>query len=184
MTQCCSSACPPSATLAQHQPRTGQLSRVCWAAFYSSWSGIAYCWRRLQADTDPMSVNCWASVAVLASIYSVLVSTSCCQCRHTGVMGTMHWTKAWLMSALRLWRWPTSSVVPNTTHWPNTGLMLAQRRRRWANISPALDQHLVFDRLRDSVWPPALNRSTEMNGTYRCKERTDTNWADKLSGQR
>ena len=29
----------------------------------SSWSGIAYCWRRLQADTDPMSVKCWASVA-------------------------------------------------------------------------------------------------------------------------
>ena len=29
----------------------------------SSWSGIAYCWRRLQADTDPMSVKSWASVA-------------------------------------------------------------------------------------------------------------------------
>ena len=26
------------------------------------WSGSAYCWRRVQADTDPMSVNCWASV--------------------------------------------------------------------------------------------------------------------------
>ena len=29
----------------------------------SSWSGIAYCWWRLQADTDPMSVKCWASLA-------------------------------------------------------------------------------------------------------------------------
>ena len=29
----------------------------------SSWSGIAYCWPRLQAATDPMSVKCWASVA-------------------------------------------------------------------------------------------------------------------------
>ena len=29
----------------------------------SSWSGIAYCWRRLQADTDPMSVKLRASVA-------------------------------------------------------------------------------------------------------------------------
>ena len=28
----------------------------------SSWSGIAYCWRRWQADTDSMSVKCWASV--------------------------------------------------------------------------------------------------------------------------
>ena len=25
------------------------------------WS--AYCWRRVQADTDPMSVKCWASIA-------------------------------------------------------------------------------------------------------------------------
>ena len=29
----------------------------------SSWSGIAYCWRLLQADTNPMSGKCWASVA-------------------------------------------------------------------------------------------------------------------------
>ena len=30
----------------------------------SSWFGIAwYCWRRLLADTDPMSVKCWVSVA-------------------------------------------------------------------------------------------------------------------------
>ena len=34
----------------------------------------AYCWPRLQADTDPMLVKCWA--IVLASIHSVLVSTS------------------------------------------------------------------------------------------------------------
>ena len=27
------------------------------------WSGSAYCWQRVQADTDPMSVQCWASVA-------------------------------------------------------------------------------------------------------------------------
>ena len=27
------------------------------------WSDSAYCWRRVQADTDPMSVNCWASLA-------------------------------------------------------------------------------------------------------------------------
>ena len=32
-------------------------------SFNCSWSGITYCWRRLQADTDPMSVKCWASVA-------------------------------------------------------------------------------------------------------------------------
>ena len=27
------------------------------------WSCNAYCWRRVQADTDPMSVKCWASDA-------------------------------------------------------------------------------------------------------------------------
>ena len=27
------------------------------------WSGSAYCWWRVQADTDPMSLKCWASVA-------------------------------------------------------------------------------------------------------------------------
>ena len=27
------------------------------------WYGRAYCWRRVQADTYPMSVICWASVA-------------------------------------------------------------------------------------------------------------------------
>ena len=29
----------------------------------SSWSGSAYCWRRLQAGTGPLSVRCWAIVA-------------------------------------------------------------------------------------------------------------------------
>ena len=29
--------------------------------------------------------------------------------------------------------------------------MLDQSRRRWANISPALDQRLVFDRLHDRM---------------------------------
>ena len=43
--------------------------------------------------------------------------------------------------------------------------MLAQRRRRWANISPALGQCLVFDRLHDR------KRWTEMNGTLRLTER-------------
>ena len=27
------------------------------------WSGSAFCLRRVQADTDPMCVKCWASVA-------------------------------------------------------------------------------------------------------------------------
>ena len=41
-----------------------------------------------------------------------------------------------------------------TQYW----LMFGQRRRRWANISLALDQHLVFDHLQDR------ERWREMNG--------------------
>ena len=52
-----------------------------------------------------------------------------------------------LSLALRLWRWPTFSVASNTTRLPNTGLMLGKRRTRWANISPALGERIVFDRL-------------------------------------
>ena len=51
--------------LAQHQTITGSTPRVCWAAFNIAASLVlqSYCWRRLQADTDPLSVKCWASVA-------------------------------------------------------------------------------------------------------------------------
>ena len=52
LTQCWSNSVSPSATLAQHKTSTGSTPRVCRAA------GLA-----AQADTDPMSVKCWASVA-------------------------------------------------------------------------------------------------------------------------
>ena len=32
----------------------------------------------------------------------------------------------------------------NTRRWSNTGLTLAHYLRRWPNVSPTLDQHLVF----------------------------------------
>ena len=44
--------------------RRGRLADVVQMfAGNSSWSGIAHCWRRLQADTDPMYIKCWAIVA-------------------------------------------------------------------------------------------------------------------------
>ena len=52
LTQCWSNSGPPSAMLAQHKTSTGSRPCVCWAA------GLA-----VQADTDTMSVKCWASVA-------------------------------------------------------------------------------------------------------------------------
>ena len=44
----------------------------------SSWSGIAYCWWRLQADTTQCLLNDGPASPMLASIHSVLASTSCC----------------------------------------------------------------------------------------------------------
>ena len=40
----------------------------------------------------------------------------------------------------------SSSLIhpANTRRWPSVGLMLGQRRRQWANISPTLDQRLLF----------------------------------------
>ena len=36
-----------------------QMLEKCFVlAGNSSWSGIAYCWRLLQAGTDPMSAEC------------------------------------------------------------------------------------------------------------------------------
>ena len=52
LTQCWSNYGPPSAMLAQHKTSTGSTPHVCWAA------GQA-----VQADTDPVSGKCWASVA-------------------------------------------------------------------------------------------------------------------------
>ena len=56
--------------------------------FIHSWSGIVYCWPRLQADTDPMSVKCWASVAgagqypLSPSQYFMLPVPTCWQYGH------------------------------------------------------------------------------------------------------
>ena len=52
LTQCWSNSGPPSATFAQPKNSTGSTPRVFWAA------GQA-----VQADTDPMSGQCWANVA-------------------------------------------------------------------------------------------------------------------------
>ena len=47
------------------------------------WSGSAYFWRRVQADTDPMFVKCWASIAGAVQYpFSILVSTLCWQYWH------------------------------------------------------------------------------------------------------
>ena len=101
-------------------------------------STIQYCWRRcvhrVQADTDPMSVKCWAIVAGAEDISGSMVGW--CSIDYTS---TMLWTKAGLMLAPRVWhtRPPPREI--------NTWLMLGQRRRRWANISPPLCQRRVFE---------------------------------------
>ena len=67
---------------------TDMLYKCVVFAGNSSWSGISYCWRRLQADTDPMSVKCWASVAGAGqypfspSQYFMLPVPACWRYRH------------------------------------------------------------------------------------------------------
>ena len=133
------------AALGRHQTSTGSTPHVCWVA------GLAV--HTADGENKPSPTQCLLNVRpaspVLASIHSARVSTSCWRYRHAGGTSTMLWTKAGLMLARCLWRWPTFSVAPNTTRWPNTGLLLAQCRRQWTNISPALGQRLVFDRLQD-----------------------------------
>ena len=53
--------------LDQRQRRWAKVLQMLYTCFAfagnSSWSSISYCWRKFQADIDPMSVKCWASVA-------------------------------------------------------------------------------------------------------------------------
>ena len=121
LTQCWSNAGPLSAMLAQHQTSTGSTPRVCWAAFNSSWSSIAYCCSDYKPTPTQCLLNVGPALPVLASIHSVLDSTSCCRYRQAGGTGTMLWTKAGLMLARRLWRWPTFSIAQNTTLYPILG---------------------------------------------------------------
>ena len=58
--------------------------------------------------------NVGPALPVLASMHSVLVSTSCCGYLHAGRTVTMLWTKAGSMLARRLCRWLTFSMGPNT----------------------------------------------------------------------
>ena len=111
LTQCWSNSGPTSATLAQHQTSTGSTPRVCWAA------GLAV--HTDGGEYKPTPTQCLLNVGpaspMLASIHSALVSTSFWRYMHAGSTGKILWTKAGLMLAHRLWRWPTFSVAPNTT---------------------------------------------------------------------
>ena len=56
--QCWSTICDAGPASKQHWFNGSCLLRLHSIARWS-----AYCWRQVQADTDPMSVKCWASVA-------------------------------------------------------------------------------------------------------------------------
>ena len=60
LTQCWSNAAGPSLQR-WSSIKPGLVQCLMFAD--SSWSDNAYCWWRLQADTDPMSGKCWSSVA-------------------------------------------------------------------------------------------------------------------------
>ena len=99
---------------------------------------------------------------VLGSIHSAVVSTSCLRYQHDS------WNQSWVNVG------PPSVTLAHIQRGAkhdtviNTGLMLGQRRRRWANISSALSQRLVFDRLK-------LMGHTDRENAQTQTERTNVN---------
>ena len=109
LTRCWSNAGISSATLAQHYTSTGSTPCVCWAA------GLVV--HTAGGEYKPTPTQCLLNIGpaspVLASIHSALVSTPSWRYWYAGGTGTILCTKAGLMLARRLWRWPTFSVTPN-----------------------------------------------------------------------
>ena len=138
-------------------PSKHDTSTQCWfnagpqslaLAINHSTLDSAFCWRwcvhRVRADTDPMFVKCWASVAGAGQYPFSLVSTSCWWYQHDAL------NQSWV------------NVGPPSVTLANTGLMLGHRCRRCANISPTLGQCHVFDRLQNrKPWREMNGRQTE-----------------------
>ena len=68
------------------------------------WSGSAHCWRRVQADTDLMSVKWWA-----------LVSTSCWRYRHDAL------NQGWVNVGPRSVTLAHIQRGPKHEYWANVG---------------------------------------------------------------
>ena len=140
LTQCWPTVCDVG--LASNQPR------VCWAVFNSSWSGSAHCWRQLQADTNPMSVKCWARVAG-ADQYSALVSIICWRERVHIQGGVLLQTVKWkyiLISQVctyrlleGLWQAKESAVTPAKRKYIYTEMngthRLTERHRKRTEVN-------------------------------------------------
>ena len=61
----------------------------------SSWSGNAYCWRRLLAEIDPMSGKCWASVAGAGQYPFSLSATADSEMEVSAYFKNVHITVFW-----------------------------------------------------------------------------------------
>ena len=96
------------------------------AAGNSSWSGIAYCWRRLQSDTKPMSVKCWASVVGAGqypfspSQYFMLPVPACWRYGHDAL--NQSWVNAGRPSVTLAHIQPGAKHDTITQYWANVGL--------------------------------------------------------------
>ena len=111
------------------------MHHVCWVVWYclQLTSG-----RNYKPTPTQCLLNLGPASAVLAIIHSVLSQYR------------LYHRKRWRESKTdspphRLTDWDPA----NTDRWTSADLMLGQRCIRWANISPALGQRLVFDRLHD-----------------------------------
>ena len=147
----------------QLQTSPGSTPCVCWAAFNSSWSGSAYCWWRLQADTHPMSAKCWASIAGAGqfpfspSQYFMLAGA--------------HAHSAWRAAADSEME---VSAYFTSVHIPSFGR---------AVTGTAADSEMEVSDFFTSVLIPSFGRAVtcrpEMNGTHRLTEHHRQHWADK-----
>ena len=128
LTQCWFDAGAPAATLAQHQTSTGSTRCVCWAAFNPVNTKHLHniCTTLGGRCTNVIQMVCvgwklqlvWYCLILLATIISWHRPNVCQmlgQRHRCWPVSTMLWTKAGLMLARRLWRWPTFSVAPNIT---------------------------------------------------------------------
>ena len=94
-------------------------------AWNRSWFGIAYCWRRLQADTDPMSVKHWASVAgagqypFSSSQYFMVEVSACWRFGHDAL--NQSWVNVGPLSVILALIQRVAKHDTITQYWANVG---------------------------------------------------------------
>ena len=132
---------------------------------------IAYRWQRLQANTNPMFVKCWASIAGAGQYLFSPIQYFMLPVPASWRYGHGALNQSWVnidplpVTLTNIQRGAKHDTV---TH---TGLMLAQRR----NGGPLLAQHWVNVSCLTACTIESAGQKHINEWTYRRRERTDTN---------